>query len=127
MKKLLAIAAIMIGFAAKAQEQKPESVLLTVPQMKCWECKDRLEKYLKREEGIIDVRCNMSAGTVRIKYWPGRMPLVNLKTAINNAGFDVDDMKATEDSYKSLPPICKRKEDGGGPVKGKPCTLPPGE
>jgi copper chaperone CopZ len=124
---LAVVVLVLTGLVTRAQEPKPESVVLKVPQMKCWMCKDKLEKYLKREEGIINVRCNMSSGTVNIKYHPGRIPLVNLKTAINNAGFDVDDMKATEDSYKSLPPLCKRKEDGGGPVKGQPCTIPPNE
>ncbi len=34
-------------------------------------------------------------------------------------------MKATEDSYKKLPPACKRNEEGGGPQKGKPCHMQP--
>ena len=42
-----------------------------------------------------------------------------------NAGFDADEIKATEESYKLLPPNCKRAADGGGPKKGKPCHIEP--
>jgi hypothetical protein len=37
----------------------------------------------------------------------------NIKTAIANAGYDADDVKANPDSYKMLPKICRRPEDGG--------------
>lgn len=103
----------------------------SVPQIKCWECKDRLEKYLLRENGpsndggIFQVKTNTASATVRIQYTPDRLSVSNLRTAIANAGYDADTVKANEDSYKMLPPACKRKEEGGGPQKGKPCNVPP--
>ena len=38
----------------------------------------------------------------------------NVKTAIANAGYDADDVKADEGAYKKLPKCCKKPEDGGG-------------
>ena len=111
--------------------QKMVWAQFSVPQIKCWECKDRLEKYLLRENGpsndggIFQVRANAASATVRIQYTPDRFSISNLRTAIANAGYDVDTVKANEDSYKMLPPACKRKEEGGGPQKGKPCNVPP--
>ena len=115
-------------------QTKAQWATLSVPQMKCWECKDRLDKYLEREKGptddagIMKWSVNMTAGTLRIQYVPDRITLDAIKTAINNAGFDVDSAKATPDSYSKLPPICKRAAEGGGQLKGKPpCKLPPNE
>jgi mercuric ion binding protein len=117
---------------AQVMSAKPQWITLNVPQLKCWECKDRLDKYLLREtgpngdNGIIKWTANMSSGTLKIEYVPDRITLDFIKTAINNAGFDVDSTTATPDAYKTLPPICKRASEGGGQIKGQPpCKLPP--
>ncbi len=135
MKKLLIIALLSLGTkAASAQvmSAKAQWVTLSVPQLKCWECKDRLDKYLLREKGpnddagIMKWTVNMVSGTLKVQYVPDRITLDYIKTAINNAGFDVDSTTATEDSYKKLPPICKRAAEGGGQIKGQPpCRLSP--
>ncbi len=132
MKKvvLLAIAAIFTCSLSFAQNRKPEWVTINTPNVRCWECKKRLEDYMKRETaqtqgGIIKMTINAVGGTTRVQYWPDRVNPDYIKTAFVNAGFDADDMKATEDSYKKLPPQCKRAEDGGGPQKGKPCHMEP--
>ncbi len=128
--------ATLLGFLAfsllvHAQEKKLEWATMKIPQLKCWVCKERLEQYLTREKGpnndagIMRWQINMNAGTIRIQYLPSRITLDYIRTAINNAGFDADSSRATEDSYKMLPPICKRPEEGGGPQKGKPCNMPP--
>jgi len=119
---------------AQVMSAKPVTVTLNVPQLKCWECKDHLDKYLLREtgpngdNGIVKWTANMTSGTLKIQYVPDRITLDYIKTAINNAGFDVDSTAATEDAYKKLPPICKRAAEGGGQIKGQPpCKLPPDE
>ena len=137
MKKLLFVVLLFVGAkgaTAQVMQAKAQWATLSVPQLKCWECKDRLEKYLTREKGptddagIMKWTINMTSGTIRIQYVPDRMSLDNIKVAINNAGFDVDSAKATPDSYNSLPPVCKRPEEGGGQKKGQaPCKLPPNE
>ncbi len=134
MKKILfLLLSAAISFTVRAQDMQKKAVWATisVPQMKCWECKERLVKYLMKETGpndeasVFDVIVNMFNATVRIKYAPDRITLEYLRTSIANAGYDADSVKATDDSYKLLPPVCKRKEEGGGPLKGKPCNIPP--
>ena len=137
MKKILF--SLLLFCSAKAADAqvmsaKAQWVTLNVPQLKCWECKDRLDKYLLREtgatddNGILKWTANMTSGTLRIQYVPDRITLDYIKTAINNAGFDVDSTTATPDTYKTLPPICKRAAEGGGQIKGQPpCKLPPNE
>jgi mercuric ion binding protein len=134
MKKFLT-AIVLFAFAQNAQsqvmQQKAVWATISVPQMKCWTCRERLDNYLLKEKGpegdagILKWTINMNSATIRIQYVPDRINLDYIRTAINNAGFDADSTKAEPDSYKMLPPICKRKEDGGGPQKGKPCNIPP--
>ena len=119
---------------AQVMSAKAQWITLNVPQLKCWECKDRLDKYLLREtgatgdNGILKWTVSMTSGTLKIQYVPDRITPDYIKTAINNAGFDVDSTTATPDAYKTLPPICKRAAEGGGQIKGQPpCKLPPNE
>jgi len=124
---------LVYGVKAQVMAQKMVWTTISVPQMKCWECRERLEHYLLKETGgtddagIFQVKVNMFNATVRIQYTPDRINVDFLRTAIANAGYDADTVKANEDSYKMLPPACKRKEEGGGPQKGKPCNVPPAD
>lgn len=129
---LALVCGIFLYLAGNAQTPKrPEWLTINSPQLKCWECKDRLDKYLTREKGpnndsgIMKWQITLSTGTIRIQYNPTLIDSGYIKTVINNAGFDAGEAKATEDSYKKLPPVCKRPEEGGGPQKGKPCHMPP--
>ncbi len=114
---------------AQVMQAKPVWATISIPQLKCWECKERLEQYLLREKGpgedagIIKWTVYMTSATLRIQYIPDRITLDYLRVSIANAGFDADTVKAEAESYKRLPNVCKKKEDGGGPVKG--CTLAP--
>ena len=133
MKRVLGMAFMALGlvFSAHAQQPKSEWITIKSANLKCWECKDRLEKYLlvenkaNMESGIIQWKINLLQGEIKLQFWPDRTNGPTIKAAINNAGFDADNEKAEEDSYKKLPPICKRAEDGGGPQKMKPCHVAP--
>ena len=132
MKKLLfiAIAAFGISLSASAQNRKAEWATIKTPNVKCWECKVRLENYMAKEisqteGGIIKMQINLLSGTTRVQFYPDRVNADYIKTAFANAGFDADEIKAEADAYKMLPPSCKRIEEGGGPKKGKPCHVQP--
>lgn len=131
MKKcLFGVLTVLLFTATNAQNKPPVWATIKTPNVRCWECKKRLEDYMGREiaqmqSGIIKMQINALSGTTRVQFYPDRTNLNYIKTAFNNAGFDADEMKATEDSYKMLPPSCKRNEEGGGPKKGKPCHNQP--
>lgn len=134
MKKFIVLGLVVIGLstAAFAQQRKPEWATIKTPNLRCWTCKQRLEDYMAREiaqteSGIIKMQINMLSGTTRVQYWPDRVNVGYIHAAFANAGFDADEIKAEESSYKRLPSQCKRVEDGGGPKKGQPCHLEPQE
>ena len=135
MKKIVCIVLVILLGGAKINAQvmaaKAKTVVIKSANLRCWVCKEKLEEYLVRENednmqsGMLKRTYNLMAGEVRVQYLSDRVSVDAIKTALNNAGFDADSTLATPDSYKRLPPICKRKEDGGGPQKGKPCHIEP--
>lgn len=131
MKKLFFAILLMSGLQkASAQSAKAEWVILKSNNLKCWECKDVLDKYLTKEKdntdgGIVQWKINLLQGEVRIQFLPDRTSADEVRAAVNNAGFDTDKEKALDEAYKKLPPSCKRAEEGGGPQLRKPCHIKP--
>ncbi|MEY3376391.1 MAG: hypothetical protein RL463_701, partial [Bacteroidota bacterium] len=58
MKKLILL--LMLGFAvgANAQQKKPITVNINTPSVQCDMCKNKIEEYLKYEEGVTKVVVN---------------------------------------------------------------------
>ena len=131
MKKIfVAVLILIVAQNASAQSAKAEWVILKSNNLKCWECKDVLDKYLTKEKdntegGIVQWKINLLQGEVRIQFLPDRTSADEVRAAVNNAGFDTDKEKALDEAYKKLPPSCKRAEEGGGPQLRKPCHVKP--
>lgn len=117
MKTFFAAALLLVTTAGFAQFKKPLVVQIKTPQAQCVECKDRIEKFMKTEEGVAKVVVDIRKKITTVTYLSDRTNLENIKTAIANLGFDADDVTAEEDQYKRLPVCCKREADGGGPPK----------
>lgn len=131
MKKVFFVCALFLSFQANAQQPKQQWVTIKSANLKCWECKDKLEKYLVQankstmESGLIQWKINLLQGEIKVQFWPDLADESMIKAALNNAGFDANEDKAEPEAYAKLPPICKRAEDGGGPKPPKPCHIPP--
>ncbi|RWZ89793.1 MAG: hypothetical protein EO766_03575 [Hydrotalea sp. AMD] len=135
MLKKIALVFVLSLIVHSAQSQvmaaRPQWVTIKSDNLKCWQCKEQLDKYLiiennaNMQKGMIQWKINLLAGEIRVQYIPDRVSVDDIKTALNNAGFDADNEKAEPDAYQKLPPICKRAADGGGPQKGKPCHIQP--
>ncbi len=133
MKRMLLAAVLLLAahLTIQAQSAKPVWITIKSANLKCWQCKDKLDKYLivenkaNMESGIMQWKINLLQGEIKLQYLPDRTSPEAIRAALNNAGFDADAEKAEPEAYKGLPAICKRAEDGGGPQKGKPCHVPP--
>ncbi len=129
-KGLFFLSGLLFSCWVHAQQVGPKWVTIKSANLRCWECRDALDKYLLKEKGltengIVQWKINLLQGEIRIQFLPDHTNADALKTTLNNAGFDADDQKAEPESYKKIPPSCKRAEDGGGPQKNKPCHVPP--
>jgi copper chaperone CopZ len=128
MKKILITVLLGVGLVTTGSSQtKPVlTAVIKTPNALCELCKDRIETYLKRYDGVIEITVNYRKGETKVKYVTDRINIEEIKTAIANAGYDADDVPANEDAYNRLPKTCKKFEDGGGHPKPKVPVKPPG-
>lgn len=125
MKKLFLGLVVMLGLAvaAGAQTKAMLTAKIKTPHALCEDCKNRIETYLKRYDGVLSAVVNFRKGETTVKYLTDRTDIEQIKTAIANCGYDADDVPATEDAYNRLPKACKKPEDGG--AHKMPKTVPP--
>lgn len=97
-----------------AQTKAVQTAIIKTPEILCENCKSRVETYLKRHDGLLEINVNFRKGETRVKYLSDRTDIEQLKTAIANCGFDADDISANPEAYQRLPRTCKKKSDGGG-------------
>jgi len=126
MKKLFLVLLTVGGTAMVSSAQVIGSMTAKIktPTVGCDDCKNRIETYLKRYDGVTSVQVNWHQKITTVKYLTDRTNIEEIKTAIANCGYDADDIPATEDAYKRLPKTCKKPEDGG-PTKAPNIHAPP--
>lgn len=113
---ILVISTVSISFA-QVKKKALETLTLKTPTVQCQMCKDRIERYMMREEGVTKSVVDFKRKTTKVTYWTDRTNIENIKTAIANVGYDAEDVTANEESYNKLPKCCKKPEDGGGMPK----------
>lgn len=102
-----------------AQTPKMKTDKISTPTVQCESCKNRIESYLKRVDGVLTVKVDYKRKLTTVKYLTDRTNLEAIKTHIANNGYDADDVTAEPEAYKKLPKCCKKPEDGGGMEKPK--------
>lgn len=102
---------LLLSFSTSAQQQKPVTVKINTPTVQCEKCKKRIEDYLKVEEGVLKILVDYKQKKTTVTYLLDRTNLENIKTAIANAGYDAEDVKADVDIYSMLPNCCKKPAD----------------
>jgi periplasmic mercuric ion binding protein len=126
MKKLLfsLLTLFFFSVAVNAQTKASETVKIYTPSVQCDMCKNRIEQYLKRIDGVTFVNVGVKNKITTVKFLNDRTNLEMVKTSIANAGYDVakptDDKKAepeieiaaNPDSYNLLPKCCKKPATG---------------
>ena len=115
MKKIILGIFAVSGFAmtSSAQVKASMTAKIKTPTVGCDDCKNRIETYLKRYDGVTSIQVNWHQKITTVKYLTDRTNIEEIKAAISNCGYDADDIPAFEEAYKRLPKTCKKPEDGG--------------
>jgi len=80
---------------------------LTVPEMDCPSCAQKVDKSLQRVDGIVDATLQPTTGTATITYDPDSVTEADAVRAIENAGYEVvggDDEDASSDDDLGIAP-----------------------
>ena len=119
MKTKIMIIAMFVGITtAFAQKKNAEIEIMTSAQ--CGMCKDRIEKALAYEKGVVSAVLDNETKKVKVVYNPKKTDPDKLRLAISKVGHDADDIAADPVAYEKLPGCCrkpgdpKRVEHGGG-------------
>lgn len=113
---VLLLAATTISLAQAKKKALVTSTIKT-PTVQCEMCKNRIEKFMAREDGVTKTVVDFKRKTTKVTYWTDRTNIENVKTAIANVGYDAEDVTANLEFYNKLPSCCKKPEDGGGMKK----------
>ncbi len=114
MKKAIFIAFAFLSFyVVNGQTKASVTAKIKTPTIGCENCKNKIETYLKRNDGVTYVLVNWRRKETVVKFLTDRVNIEEIKTAIANAGYAADDILATPDSYQRLPKTCKSPKDGG--------------
>ncbi|MEI9477223.1 MAG: heavy metal translocating P-type ATPase [Deltaproteobacteria bacterium] len=74
-------------------EAKTEKVTLPVQGMTCASCVNRVEKALKSSKGVVNVNVNFATQRASVEYLPGEVTIRDLKRAVQEAGYEVLEVK----------------------------------
>jgi mercuric ion binding protein len=113
----LAIAGLF--FTSFAQQKATDKAVINTPTVQCDMCKEKIEKYLSREDGVISAKVNIKKKTTTVAWITDRTNIEIIKTSIANAGYDADDVTADETAYKKLPKCCKKQVEKPVPAPTK--------
>jgi len=76
MKKLMLVFLMVFGMLGVSLAQVKKKILLTVsfstPGIMCEECKNILEQYMLKEEGVTKVVADFKRKTTKLTYWTDR-------------------------------------------------------
>jgi mercuric ion binding protein len=117
MKKIQLLILSLLCITAVSSAQVSKTATISVPTVQCEECKERIENYLKHEDGVQKIVVDYKRKTAKVTYLTDRINIETIRTDIANAGYDADDVTADAEAYKKLPTCCKKPEDGGGHAK----------
>jgi periplasmic mercuric ion binding protein len=99
--------------STNAQEVKParQAELKVKTSAQCGQCKDRLERAMAYEKGVVSSELNLEDKVFTVVYKPAKTNPELIRKAISKTGYDADDVVAEKKAYDKLPPCCKKPDD----------------
>ncbi len=82
---------------------------LTIPALQSESCVQAVKDAVGRlgDGAVLEVRADVPARTVWVKYDNVRLGRRNVEVAVRHAGFAVNDLPADEEARAKLPPECR--------------------
>ena len=71
-----------------APETTPSGVRFPVEGMTCASCVNRIERYLRKVDGVVEANVNLATESASVRFDPERVQLDGLRAAVEAAGYD---------------------------------------
>lgn len=105
MKNILIIAVVfLIGISNLSAAEHKEKFKV---YGNCGMCKKTIEKAVKELKGVSDVQWNKKSKMIEVSYDDASTTIQTIKKAIADAGYDMDDIRANDETYNSLHKCCQ--------------------
>lgn len=95
------------GGTRNAAAPQSRTDTISVPQMQCSMCEDRIAGAVEKMRGIRKVSADAQAKHVVVTYDPRKISLVEIEKKIAAVGYDAGEMKALIRAQESLPSCCR--------------------
>lgn len=117
MKILIALLGLFIGTIHLASAQKTANTSTdTIATLiycdhcaQCETCRFGLDASLYKVKGVKNVVIDAARQQIIVSYNPARTSLAAIEQAINNAGYDANEQKATEEAVGKLDGCCRKQ------------------
>jgi len=75
--------------SGRDRQERDRTARLTVPDMDCPSCAKKIEKRLRRVDGVLESRLQPTTGTATVSYDPDRTSETAIVDAIEDVGYEV--------------------------------------
>ncbi len=73
----------------------------------CGMCKKNIEGALRKKDGIKQNNWNKESKMLEVTYDPSKISMTEIKQKIADAGYDSDEVRASDDAYNGLHKCCQ--------------------
>lgn len=115
MKTILTLTlALIIGTVSYAQKTEKKTVVIKTTIhcnhcLQCESCAMNINESIRTLSGVSKVKIQPELQNIEVTYRSDKTDADAIRNQIAAAGFDADDVKATEEGYAKLDGCCKAK------------------
>ena len=91
-----------------AQKTKKTETIVIKTSTQCGMCKERVEKAMAYEKGVIKSNLDVEKAEFTITYKPTKTSPEKIRKSISNLGYDADNVKANQKAHDNLPNCCQK-------------------
>lgn len=107
MKNLVFIVITTLSINVAFAQKTIETVEIKTSSV-CDMCKETIEKQLAFTKGVTAAQLNVKTGIVTVSFKSNKTNIDDIRTAINEVGYDADDSPASKEAYENLHSCCKK-------------------
>ncbi len=108
MKNLIIAMICIFGISSSLYAQKAIKKTETFKVYgNCDMCQETIEGALKKKDGILSKSWDSKTKMIVVAYDSSKITLADIKQKIANVGYDMDDLKAKDETYNNLHKCCQ--------------------